>query len=151
MSEDRPGRWFTWAELTGSETAARLKIDNEPGPEERAALRALVVHVLDPLRDLLGVPMIVSSGYRCASLNRAIGGTATSQHIYGEAADFHAAGIESEEVVRRLVASDLPFRQAIYSPPTRGGHVHVSHWACGPNKRETLYAPESGGYQPWTR
>ena len=147
---DRPGRWFSWPELTESATARRLGIDNIPGQGERDALRALVVRVLDPLRDLLGVPLVISSGYRSVALNRAIGGTATSQHTCGEAADLHAAGIESEEVMRRLAESDLPFRQAIWYPPTRGGHVHVSHWACGPHKRETLYAPEGGGYQPWT-
>src|SRR3990167_3566374 len=81
-----PAGWSPGGGRPGREAGSRLKLDNEPGPEERAALRALVVHGLDPLRDLLGVPMIVSSGYRCASLNRAIGGTATSQHIYGEAA-----------------------------------------------------------------
>lgn len=146
----QPGRHFTWAELTRSEVASKRGWDNTPGVAAQQALAALVHEVLDPLRDLLGVPMRVSSGYRSAAVNLAAGSKSTSQHLAGEAVDFRADGIASEEVVRRLAATDLPFDQAIWYCTERGGHVHVSHTMTRTNRRELRHAPAGGGYPTWT-
>ena len=146
-----PGRYFSWAELTASDIAARRGYDNTPGIPEQAALVALVREVLDPLRELLGVPLRVTSGYRSPAVNAAAGSLPTSQHLLGEAVDLKAGGgMSSEEVVRRLAASGLPFDQVIWYCPERGGHVHVSHTTKRANRRMFLYAPEGGGYVPWS-
>lgn len=78
---------FTLDEMTASVTAACLGIDNTPRTEEIERLRELCVKILQPLRDRLGSPLRVTSGYRCVTLNRAVGGVKNSQHINGEAAD----------------------------------------------------------------
>lgn len=122
------GRFFSLAELTASGEATHRGIDNQPGPEHLANLRALCVAVLDPLRESLGVPIKVTSGYRSPALNAAVGGSATSQHALGQAADLQVSGRSALDVFKHIVASDLPFDQVIYEdkdPKTKW--VHVSH------------------------
>ena len=80
---------FTSEELTRSTTAQRLQINNEPSTKELASLSALATDVLQPLRKAWGHPIVVSSGYRCEELNKAVGGAKNSQHLLGEAADIH--------------------------------------------------------------
>lgn len=80
-------KYFTIAELTKSLTAIRRNIDNTPSEEIRRSLTALVDNILDPLREAYGKPIIVTSGYRCDKLNKAVKGAASSQHVKGEAAD----------------------------------------------------------------
>ena len=65
-------KYFTIEELTRSATASRLKIDNTPPPEAVTALTRLTERLLDPVRELRGGPLIVTSGYRCAALNSAV-------------------------------------------------------------------------------
>lgn len=147
--DGEPGRWFSWEELTASDIAARRGYDNTPGVAEQAALVALVREVLDPLRELLGVPMRVTSGYRSAAVNLAAGSKSTSQHCKGEAVDFKAGGMTSEEVIRRVAASGLVLDQCILYHAAIGGHVHVSHTLARPNRRMLLYSPSRGNYVPW--
>ena len=78
---------FTLEELRDSATARQLGIINAPGVDEVCALCALVHHVLQPLRDAMNEPIKIGSGYRCAKLNKAVGGVSNSQHTKGEAAD----------------------------------------------------------------
>ena len=80
---------FTSEELTRSTTAKRLHINNEPSTNELAALSLLAKNILQPLREAWGQPIVVSSGYRCEKLNKAVGGAKNSQHLFGEAADIH--------------------------------------------------------------
>lgn len=80
---------FTLEELTRSVTASRLGIDNTPSADITARLIRLAADVLQPLREAFGRPIIVSSGYRCSALNKAVGGAVNSQHLSGEAADIH--------------------------------------------------------------
>ena len=126
-------RHFTIKELVRSDTARRLGIDNTPPACAVAALNALVDHVLDPLRDAWGGPIRVNSGYRCPKLNKAVGGTPTSQHQRGEAADIT---VGSRSGNRRLLALikllDLPIDQCIDEKNCRW--IHVSHRA-GRNRR----------------
>ena len=126
-------RHFTIAELTRSATARRLGIDNTPPASAVRALTAMVDDVLDPLRDAWGGPIRVNSGYRCPELNRAVGGTPSSQHQYGEAADIT---VGSRSGNRRLLALikrlDLPVDQCIDEKGCRW--IHVSH-RRGRNRR----------------
>lgn len=119
-------RHFTLSELTRSATARRLGIDNTPPESAVRALNALVDNVLDPLRDAWGGPIRVNSGYRCPRLNAAVGGTPTSQHQRGEAADIT---VGSRSANRRLLALikrlNLPVDQCIDEKDCRW--IHVSH------------------------
>ena len=79
--------YFTISELVASDTAKAKGIDNSPTTAVRANLVALIETLLDPLREAWKSPIRVTSGYRCAILNRAVGGSSTSAHLYGCAAD----------------------------------------------------------------
>lgn len=85
-------RYFTLAELIRSAEAKKLGIDNTPTFEVVEHLRELTEKVLEPMRAAYGMPIKVSSGYRCLELNRAVGGAATSVHQIGYAADLQVGG-----------------------------------------------------------
>ena len=115
---------FTIAELTDSTTARQNGIDNTPPESAVKALQALVERVLDPLREAWGKPITVNSGYRCAELNRKVGGAEQSQHLRGEAADITAGSRADNrklyELLRRL---SLPLDQAINERGYKWIHV----------------------------
>lgn len=127
---------FTLAELTATNTG----LENKPTAAEVANLRALAVNVLQPLRDAIQVPLIVSSGFRSDRVNRAVGGSATSQHRLGQAADISTRAMGAEDLARRIVELRLPFDQLIQE---FGTWVHVSY---GPrNRRQVLTAVRRNG------
>lgn len=85
-------KYFELAEFVKSDTAKKKNIDNTPSFEVVAHLEELVENVLDPLRAAYGMPIKISSGYRCPALNKAVGGAATSVHMIGYAADCQVGG-----------------------------------------------------------
>ena len=93
-------KYFKLAEFINSATANRLGIDNMPTFEIVDNLNRLADY-LDGIRAKLGKPILVSSGYRCPMLNKAVGGVANSQHLKGLAADLICADMESLEKVLR--------------------------------------------------
>ena len=139
---------FTLAELTRTSTG----LPNEPAPSQVAALTSLCLHVLEPIRALLGVPLRVTSGFRSAQVNSAIKGAAGSQHLKGEAADIVPVGMDVETAMGRIVAARLPVDQLIVYP--RGGFLHVSHAAQRVQRNELLRSAAPGGsggpYSRWT-
>ena len=114
---------FELAEFLVSETAARLGISNEPSDEVIVNLRRLCSEVLEPLRESLARPVIITSGYRSAELNHAIGGSFTSHHMIGRAADIIVPGLPPIEVCRHIQLLDLPCSQIIHE---FGRWTHVS-------------------------
>ena len=109
-------KYFSIQELTKSATAQRKGIDNTPSVTVSANLTALVEKVLDPLRKAYGKPIIVTSGYRCEKLNKAVGGAASSQHVKGQAADIRSVADTPEEnkkIFDLAVKLNLPFDQLI--------------------------------------
>lgn len=80
---------FTYYEMVNSTTAKSRGIDNTPNKNELANITRLCKEVLEPIRQAFGDSLIVSSGFRCAKLNAAVGGSKTSQHMVGQAADIH--------------------------------------------------------------
>ena len=109
-------KYFTFEELTASATARRMGIPNIPSWRERENLRLLVDNVLDPLREAWGKPVIVTSGYRCAMLNRIVGGAANSQHTTGMAADIRTltdTAADNRKLFELALDLDLPFDQLI--------------------------------------
>lgn len=132
-------RYFTWAELTASQVAKRKGIDNTPDAKAKACLTALVANLLDPLREKWGSPIIVTSGYRCAKLNRAVGGASRSQHTKGQAVDIRTMS-DTRAANKRLfdfvINSRLPFDQLIDEYDY--DWVHVS-FVDGANRRQILH------------
>ncbi len=105
---------FDLAEFLVSETAARRGIANEPTPEIIDNLRRLCQLVLEPLRFKLARPVVITSGYRSRALNRAVGGSLTSHHMQGRAADLIVPGMTPLAVCPAANQSKLPCVQIIH-------------------------------------
>ena len=128
-------KYFTFDELTYSRTAVENGLLNRPGATERDNLAQLVERLLDPLRERLGEPIAILSGYRSPEVNTLVGGVTDSQHTLGEAADCYClAG--PERLLAVLRASGLPFDQAIVY--RRRNFLHLSHRA-GRCRGQILY------------
>jgi hypothetical protein len=129
--------YFTFSELLKSTTAIERKIWNGANKEQEANLKALVDAILDPLREKYGKPIRVSSGFRNADLNAAVGGVSTSQHCKGEAADI-TTGIrdENRKLAKMIVEMGLPFDQLI--DENDYAWVHVSYKRDGGNRGKIL-------------
>lgn len=117
--------FFTLEELTKSSTAKRLKIDNTPNAEILKNLQYGVDKVLDPLRRIIQKPIIITSGYRCEKLNKAVGGVSNSWHQLGNAADIHIA---DEEYAREIfeILKTLPSVDTIlFEHSSNSQWIHV--------------------------
>ena len=130
---------FKLEEFAKSETAQKRGIDNSIPAELIPNIKALCDNVLQPLRDAVGVPVKISSGYRCPALNKAVGGSATSQHMKGEAADIiipsKKVGLQWFEWMR----THLTYNQLIWETNSRGGNwIHVGYKRTGKNKMQVL-------------
>ena len=127
---------FDLEELTRSATATRLGLMNVPPQTAVGNLRNLCQKVLEPLRQHLGKPIIVTSGYRSKELNKAVGGVENSQHLVGEAADLR---IESEKQGREWMAwimDNCEFDQLILERNSKATWLHVS---CKRNRQEVKF------------
>lgn len=102
--------YFTLSELTKSETANKLKIDNTPNRDVITNLQYGVTFVLEPLRRLIAMPVVITSGYRCPKLNKAVGGVPNSWHTQGNAADIRVKSTEHAKLLfdtlKRISAVD---------------------------------------------
>jgi uncharacterized protein YcbK (DUF882 family) len=120
---------FSLTELTKSQEAIRKGLDNTPTPAAISNLLTLVCMLLQPLRDKVG-PIVVSSGYRSEAVNTAIGGSKTSDHMHGFAADIESTSISNLELAH-LIAKNFKFTQVILEFYVEGnpssGWVHVSY------------------------
>jgi len=92
-NNDHISKHFSYGELTRSQTATRCGIDNTPTPEQIQNLINLSVNILEPIRKHYLSPVFITSGFRNQELNTKIGGSLTSQHQKGEAADIVISGI----------------------------------------------------------
>ena len=121
---------FTLEELTKSETALRHNLDNTPTDDIVANLRILAEKVLQPVREHYAKGVKVNSGYRAPEVNAAVGGSKTSDHCKGMAADIEIPGLPNAELAQWIEAN-LEFTQVILEFYTQGvpdsGWVHVSY------------------------
>lgn len=119
-------KYFTIAELCASSTATAKGIDNTPTPGITQNLERLVANVLDPLREAWGKPIVVTSGYRCPELNKAVGGAKNSHHMQGMAADISTGNkVDNRRMFQKILDLGLPFTQLI---DEKGfSWIHVSY------------------------
>lgn len=123
-------KYFTLAELLRSDTAKKKNIDNTPSWDVVEHLGELVEKILDPLRAAYGMPIRVSSGYRCPALNKAVGGAATSVHMLGYAADLQVSGSFNkfrDFVVEWVKKTGVKFDQILLESDKKKGSkwIHV--------------------------
>ena len=138
---------FTLSEMTKSETALRHDMDNTPGEKEIGNLKLLCEKVLQPIRDHYGKGVKVNSGFRHPDVNAKVGGSKTSDHCRGQAADIEIPGVANADLAT-WIKDNLQFRQLILEFYTPGvpdsGWVHVSYVAED-NKKEVLTATKKEG------
>ena len=140
-------RNFSLHELTKSETALRYDMENTPGPTETANLTELAGKVLQPIRDHYAKGVKINSGFRHPDVNAKVGGSRTSDHCRGMAADIEIPGVANAELAE-WVKDNLEFTQLILEFYTPGipdsGWVHVSY---DPNnlKKQVMTATKQGG------
>lgn len=130
-------KYFTIAEMTRSDTADRLGIDNRLPKDLLPNVENLITEVLDPLREWYGKPITVNSGFRSPALNKAVGGSATSDHMQGRAADITGGSPAENKKLFNLVQSlGLPFDQLI--DEKNFAWVHVSYRSEKENRKQVL-------------
>ena len=138
------------AEVTRSETAKRKGVSNMPTEEHIKNFKLLAENVFEPIRNHFGKPIHISSGYRSAALNKAIGGASNSQHCTGEAIDIdmdgHAGGV-TNKMVFDYIKDNLNFDQLIWEFGTDANPdwVHVSYESTGRQRKQILKAVRKNG------
>lgn len=131
---------FTLEELTFSSTAKSKGIDNTPKGQDLVNLKFTALQ-MEIVRDILNSPISISSGFRCASLNKVVGGSSTSAHLQGLAVDFTCKGYgDTKKVVQALLEASrgkqLAFDQLILeSPDTPNSWVHIGFKQDGKGQR----------------
>lgn len=138
-------KYISYKEATKSQTATRLGIDNKPTEDHLAAMKHVAREVFDKVRAHFGVPLGVSSFYRGPELNKAIGGSKTSQHMKGEAIDIDAdmyGGVTNKEIFD-YIKDNLTFDQLINE--FNYSWVHVSLRRDGKNRGQVLEAYSENG------
>lgn len=122
------GDYFSIDELVYSNTAKARGIDNTPPKDVEKNLRTLIKKCLNPIREIYGKPIIISSGYRCEELNNAVGGAKTSQHKSGNAVDLVPANGGSLKEIFESAVKFGKYDQLIYEENSKGSKwVHVSY------------------------
>ena len=150
--EEPIGRHFKLKHLIYSNTAKNNSINNFPGVDNSPSqtevvenLRSLMEIVVDPIVDIYP-DLIITSGYRCITLNSRLGGSNTSQHVFGQAVDIQIPGLSTADVYNYIYYQVTGWDQLIWEYPERGGSswVHVSY--SSRNRRKTTLASRSSTY-----
>ena len=136
------------AEVTRSETAKRKGISNMPTAEHIENFKKLASNIFQPIREHFGKPIIISSGYRSVELNKAIGGSLSSQHCSGEAIDIDMDGTDiTNAQIFYYIKDNLNFDQIIweFGTNTNPDWVHVSFAANRSQRKQMLVAKKVNG------
>lgn len=121
-------------------------LPNRPPPGAVASLRRIHNKIVVPLERQIQAPVTITSGYRSYDVNKAVGGSRTSDHLNGRAVDMVVQGMDSRQLAREIIAARIPFDQMIWYAPSRGGHVHIGLRDPGRNRGQVLHASPAGGY-----
>lgn len=120
---------FTLEEMTASETARKMHIDNTPPSDAIKNLKILCTQILEPARQKFGHPLTITSGFRCLKLNRIVGGQPNSYHLKGMAADIRISDFQSAKRLAELL-NDQPLCDLVLVECSRVGgqwlHVQFS-------------------------
>lgn len=130
---------FTREELCYSKKAVEIGLANIPNDNQTARLAVLARRVLQVIRDRWG-RVVSISGFRCPELNRIVGGEATSQHMHGDADDFHTPDADLLEVFNWCRAGGVDFDQLIWE----GTWIHISYRSPEENRHEVLRCVRDG-------
>jgi len=137
---------FSLAEMIVSPTAKRLGLSNTPTAEHIENMRYCCEKILEPVRAHFGKPVQINSSYRAPLVNKAVGGSKTSQHVNGQAIDFEVPGVDNKKVAD-WVADNLEFDQVILEFYTAGdknsGWVHASLKKEGGNRKLRMIASKA--------
>lgn len=115
---------FTISELVYSDTAIKHNINNMPDLKSLDNMLDLIVYLLQPLRDKVARPIIISSGYRCPQLNKLVKGVANSGHLNGTCVDFVIKGMTIEQAYQFIKSSGLKYTQLIQE---KGQWIHLQY------------------------
>ncbi len=126
---------FTISELIKSDTAIKNNINNMPDIKSLDNLLDLIFYCLQPLRDKLGKPVIITSGYRNQKVNTLVKGKNNSQHLKGQAVDFKVKGMTTQQTIDFVKNADIEFDQLINE---YGKWVHIS-FNKNNNRKQILY------------
>lgn len=124
---------FTISELCKSDTAEQNGLKNTPDINSLDNLLELIFYVLQPIREVLKKPMIITSGFRSVEVNKLVGGVGNSQHLYGQAADFVVNDMSPAQVVEFIKKSGIEYDQCI----DEGFWTHISY-NKGHNRKQSF-------------
>ena len=134
-------KYISYLEATTSQTAIRKAILNAPSEKELICMQLVGIRVFDVVREHFGVPLRVSSFFRSEKLNKAVGGSKTSQHVKGQAIDMQGTGKVTNKMVFDYIKDNLDFDQLIweYGTEKNPAWVHVSYISKEKNRKQILY------------
>lgn len=143
---------FTLEELTHSDTATKLGIKNEPNDIEIGHLRMLCVYILEPLRQAWGSGIAISSGFRCEKLNNKVGGSKTSAHRFGYAADIVPSNGKMKDfkafVKAYIQVNGKAFDQCIDEKKGSSEWIHIGLISpAGEQRRQFLITTDGKNYK----
>ena len=115
---------FTISELIKSDTAIKNNINNMPDINSLDNLLDLIFYCLQPIRDKIKKPMIITSGFRSNLVNKLVKGVSNSQHLKGQAADFIINGMTPTQIIEKIKTYNIDFDQLINEYDR---WVHVSY------------------------
>ena len=133
---------FTLEELTSSETAVRLGLDNTPNDSVKANLVRLA-KFLEEVRRVLGRPIMINSAYRSPEVNKAIGSKPTSQHCIGCAADIRVPGLTPNDIVKEILKTNLEYDQLIREFDS-WVHISIPNKFADKPRKQVLIIDKSG-------
>lgn len=131
---------FDLDELTRSDYASRMGIDNTPSELQIANLKALCENVLEPLEAIVKKPLTIQSGFRNTEVNKGIGGASSSQHVDGKAVDITCKGMSVDELFE-IASKYVPYDQIINEAKS---WVHISFNGTK-NRKQMLWMKRENG------
>lgn len=126
---------FKMSELIHSDTAVRKNINNMPDINSLDCMLDLIAHCLQPIRDKIGKPMVISSGFRNSEVNKLTGGVTTSQHTKGQAVDFIVPNMSINQTIDFIKKSGIEYDQLINE---YNRWIHIS-FVKNKNRKQCFY------------